>query len=82
MDQKFDKLRRISTLALPIATIASVGAFAVGETTTSSSAMSIIQAQITSLTSDAGVVIAGALGISVLFFGAKFLWTKFKSMSK
>lgn len=45
-------------------------------------AMGIIQAQITALTSDAGTIIAGGLGISVLFFGAKFLWSKFKSMAK
>lgn len=34
-----------------------------------------------SLTSDAGTVIATAIGISVIFFGAKLLWRKFKSMA-
>lgn len=35
----------------------------------------------TSLTSDAGTVIASAIGLSVIFFGAKLLWRKFKSMA-
>lgn len=35
----------------------------------------------TSLTSDAGTVIAAGIGIGVVFFGAKLLWRKFKSMA-
>lgn len=34
-----------------------------------------------SLTADAGTVIASAIGIGVIFFGAKLLWRKFKSMA-
>jgi hypothetical protein len=33
------------------------------------------------LTTDAGTVIASAIGVGVIFFGAKLLWRKFKSMA-
>ena len=44
--------------------------------------MGIIQQQITSLTSSSKTIIAGAIGLSAIFFGAKFVWTKFKSMAR
>ncbi|MDY3618092.1 hypothetical protein [Agathobaculum sp.] len=47
-----------------------------------SGAMDIINEATTSLRSDAVTVIAAGLGIGVLFFGAKFLWSKFKGMTK
>lgn len=40
-----------------------------------------IEGAATSLTADAGTVIAAAIGIGVIFFGAKLLWKKFKSMA-
>lgn len=44
--------------------------------------LGIITDQVTSLTSDASGVIAAAIGLGALFFGAKLLWGKFKSMAK
>lgn len=44
--------------------------------------LAIIEAATNSLKSDAAKVIAGALGIGVIFFGARLLWTKFKGMAK
>ncbi|SDD11734.1 hypothetical protein [Peptococcus niger] len=44
--------------------------------------MGIIQTQITSLTSSSKTIIGGAIGLSAIFFGAKFVWTKFKSMAR
>ena len=35
-----------------------------------------------SLKGDAASVISAAVGIGVVFFGAKLLWSKFKSMAK
>lgn len=35
-----------------------------------------------SLKADAGTVIGSAIGIGVVFFGAKLLWGKFKSMAR
>lgn len=35
-----------------------------------------------SLKSDALVVIGAAVGIGIVFFGAKVLWSKFKGMAK
>lgn len=44
--------------------------------------LTIIQGTITELTTDATPVIAGAIGLGAMFFGAKYLWTKFKSMAR
>ena len=77
-----EKMKRALIIATPLALSVASCAGAVDGDSSSSTVMSIIQQQITSLTSDAGTVIAGAIGISVLFFGAKFLWSKFRSMSK
>lgn len=41
-----------------------------------------IEAAATSLQGDATTVIASAIGIGVIFFGAKLLWSKFKSMAR
>jgi len=40
-----------------------------------------ITGQASSLTSDAAPVIAAAIGLSALFFGAKLLWRKFRGMA-
>lgn len=34
------------------------------------------------LTADAAPVIAAAVGLGIVFWGAKVLWSKFKSMAK
>lgn len=47
-----------------------------------SAAQSIINEQISGLTAAATPIITGALGVAALFFAAKFLWTKFKSIAR
>lgn len=77
-------VRKFGLVAVPMSLALSVGAFAAegdpvaGPTT----AMGVISAQADSLKGDAITIIAAALGIGAIFFGAKFLWSKFKSMSK
>lgn len=44
--------------------------------------LGIITDQVATLTSDASGVIAAAIGLGALFFGAKLLWGKFKGMAK
>ena len=44
--------------------------------------MTIIAAQITTLTTNAAVIITSAVGLGAIFFGAKLLWSKFKGMAK
>jgi len=41
-----------------------------------------IQAGVTSVTADAAPVITAAVGLGVVFWGAKLLWSKFKAMAK
>lgn len=48
----------------------------------SSAIVSAIQSASTSLQADAVTVIGLAVAIGVVFFGAKLLWSKFKSMAK
>lgn len=43
---------------------------------------SIINEAANSVKSDAATVIAAAIGLGVVFWGAKVLWGKFKSMAK
>lgn len=47
-----------------------------------SAVVSAIESAATSLQGDATTVIASAIGIGVIFFGAKLLWGKFKSMAR
>lgn len=41
-----------------------------------------IQTAVTSVSGDAATVIGAAIGLSVIFWGAKVLWSKFRSMAK
>lgn len=43
---------------------------------------SAIETAVGSVTSEASKVIAGAVGLGAIFWGAQVLWTKFKSMAK
>lgn len=36
----------------------------------------------TNVKTDAGSIIAAAVGVGIVFWGAKVLWSKFKSMAK
>lgn len=49
---------------------------------TSSAIVSTLSDAATSITADATPVIAAAVGLGLVFWGAKVLWTKFKSMAK
>ncbi len=41
-----------------------------------------IKAAITDLSAQAVPIITAAIGLGILFWGGKFLWTKFKGMAK
>ncbi|MCQ4635863.1 hypothetical protein NE619_03910 [Anaerovorax odorimutans] len=41
-----------------------------------------IKGAATSVTADAAPIIAAAIGVGVVFWGAKVLWSKFKGMAK
>jgi hypothetical protein len=47
-----------------------------------SAVVSSIQTAVTSVKGDAATVIGAAVGLGVVFWGAKVLWSKFKSMAK
>ena len=47
-----------------------------------SAIVTAIQEASTGLIADASPVIAAGVGIGVVFFGAKLLWGKFKSMAR
>lgn len=47
-----------------------------------SAVVSAIQGAVTSVGGDAALVIAAAVGLGITFWGAKVLWSKFKSMAK
>ena len=58
-------------------------AFALDESSTGNTAVvSAIQSAVTSVKGDAATVIGAAVGLDVVFWGAKVLWGKFKSMAK
>jgi hypothetical protein len=52
------------------------------EATGSSSVVKIISDAASGLKTDALTVIAAGVGIGVVFWGAKVLWSKFKGMAK
>ena len=47
-----------------------------------SAVVTAIQEAVTSVGGDAAVIIAAAVGLGITFWGAKVLWSKFKSMAK
>jgi len=47
-----------------------------------SAVVTAINSGVTSVTGDASVVIGAAVGLGVVFWGAKILWSKFKAMAK
>lgn len=53
-----------------------------GASSGASAVVSAIQDAVTSVGGDAAVVIAAAVGLGITFWGAKVLWSKFKSMAK
>lgn len=57
-------------------------AFALDEASGNSAVVTAIQSAVTSVKGDATTVIGAAVGLGVVFWGAKVLWGKFKSMAK
>lgn len=47
-----------------------------------SAIVTAIEGAVTSVTGDATTVIGSAVGLGIVFWGAKLLWSKFKSMAK
>ena len=68
-------------LAAP-AVMCAAGAVDGAEATGSSSGVKIISDAATGLKTDALSVIAAGVGIGVVFWGAKVLWSKFRGMAK
>lgn len=64
--------------ATSIAILTSANVFAAVE----NPVVSAISAEVATLKTDAGKVIAGAVGLGLVFWGAKLLFTKFKGMAK
>ena len=57
-------------------------AFAADEGAGNTAVVSAIQSAVTSVKGDAATVIGAAVGLGVVFWGAKVLWSKFKGMAK
>ena len=57
-------------------------AFAVDDASGNSAVVTAIQSAVTSVKGEATTVIGAAVGLGVVFWGAKVLWGKFKSMAK
>lgn len=53
-----------------------------GASSGASAVVSAIRDAVTSVGGDAALVIAAAVGLGITFWGAKVLWSKFKSMAK
>lgn len=53
-----------------------------GASSGASAVVTAIQEAATSVGGDAAVIIAAAVGLGITFWGAKVLWSKFKSMAK
>ena len=77
-----NKLTKIK-LGVTTAMVAlAVGAPAFAVESGGSAVVTAIQEQSAALISDGATVIAAGIGIGAVFFGAKMLWGKFKSMAK
>ncbi len=78
-----NKYYQVGTLmCLGTAALLPAAGAAEGDPTGSSTALSAITTAAESLKGDAVAVIGAAVGIGVVFFGAKLLWSKFKGMAK
>lgn len=72
----------VAAPAIMCAAGAANDAVVLSEAEDTSSVTSIITTAVTGLKSDAMTVIAAAIGLGVVFWGAKVLWGKFKGMAK
>lgn len=57
-------------------------AFALDDTTGNTAVVDAINSAVTSVKGDAATVIGAAVGLGVVFWGARVLWSKFKGMAK
>lgn len=72
---------QVGTALMLAAPAISCAAFAADEGTEGSSAVvTAINSAVTSVKGDAVTVIGAAVGLGVVFWGAKVLWSKFKGM--
>ena len=76
-----EKGMQVGTAAAP-AVMCAAGAVDGAEASGSSSVVKIISDAASGLKTDALSVIAAGVGIGVVFWGAKVLWSKFKGMAK
>lgn len=82
-----DKRMQIGTALMLAAPAISCGAFAANEAAVSeadgtSAVVTAINTAVSSVKGDAVTVIGAAVGLGVVFWGAKVLWGKFKGMAK
>lgn len=82
-----NKGMQIGTALMLAAPAISCGAFAANEAAVSevdgtSAVVTAINSAVTSVKGDAVTVIGAAVGLGVVFWGAKVLWGKFKGMAK
>lgn len=80
MKEKLQKLALGGSVITGTILATSLTPFAAGESGTDVS--SIITTATSGVIADSKVVISSALSIGVVFFGAKLLWSKFKSMAR
>lgn len=62
--------------------VMALGAVCFASGDTGSAVTSAIESAADSVKSDAAKVIASAVGVGVVFWGARVLWSKFKGMAK
>ena len=78
-----NKGMQVGTALMLAAPAISCAAFAAeGEAPGSNAVVSAINSAVTSVKGDAVTVIGAAVGLGVVFWGAKVLWNKFKGMAK
>ena len=53
-----------------------------GDVSTMASVTTAVTSAVADVSAQAAPIIAAAIGLSVIFWGAKVLWTKFKGMAK
>lgn len=83
MDKLKNKLLVGVGATLPSLTLAIPAFAAEGDVTAGTNpVVSAIESAVTSLTASSLPVIASAVSLGMVFFGAKLLWSKFKSMAK
>lgn len=77
------KVKKLAGVATGVAITLGTGLTAFAESGPTENIVSdAINTAVSGVKSEANVVIASAIGLGVVFWGAKLLWSKFKSMAK